>query len=177
MEHPERARVLIVDDHRANVLLLESILRRAGFSALRGTTDPAQALPIFLEFAPDIVLLDLHMPGIDGYTLLERIRSLTQNTAPVPVIVLTADATPEAKQRVLAGGAKDFLNKPFDQAEVVLRIRNHLETRFLHLRLQEHNRVLEEKVLQRTQDLEAAHNEIVERLALAAEYRDDDTGQ
>ncbi len=177
VERIEQARVLIVDDHRANVLLLESILRRSGFTTVRGTTDPAQAVPLFLEMAPDIVLLDLHMPGIDGYTLLARLRVLSPVTAPVPVVVLTADATAEAKQRVLSGGAKDFLTKPFDSAEVVLRIRNLLETRFLQLWLQEDNRMLEERVLARTQDLEAAHNEIVERLAIAAEYRDDDTGQ
>src|SRR5688500_10099163 len=127
VEQVERARLLIVDDHRANVKLLESILRRAGFTEVRGTTDPTQALPIFLEFSPDIVLLDLHMPGIDGYTLLERLGPLSPEEAPVPVVILTADATPEAKQRAFSGGARDFRGKPFDSAEVVLRIRNLLQ--------------------------------------------------
>src|SRR5207302_5729431 len=91
----------------------------------------------------------------------------------LPVLVLTADITPEAKQRALASGAKDFLTKPFDPTEVLLPIRHLLETRLLHLKLEDRNRILEAKVSARTQDLEEAQIEILERLALVAEYRDD----
>jgi putative nucleotidyltransferase with HDIG domain len=90
---------------------------------------------------------------------------------------LTADITPEAKRRALTEGALDFLTKPFDATEVLLRIKNLLQTRLLHLQLREQNEVLDEKVRERTADLEATQVEILERLALAAEYRDDDTGE
>jgi putative two-component system response regulator len=95
----------------------------------------------------------------------------------LPILVLTADMTPQAKQQALSGGASDFLLKPFDATEVLLRIGNLLQTRRLHLELQDQNQLLERRVSDRTAQLEAAHNEILERLALAAEYRDDETHQ
>lgn len=90
--------------------------------------------------------------------------------------MLTADVTPQTKRRALAGGAKDFLTKPFDQTELLLRISNMLETRMLHRYMESQNHLLEERVHERTQQLEEAQIETLERLALAAEYRDDDTG-
>src|SRR5262249_33461376 len=95
----------------------------------------------------------------------------------LPVVMLSADITAEAKQQALAGGAKDFLTKPFDAVEVVLRCENLLETRFLHLALQDQNQLLEDKVRERTQQLEESHREMLDRLAVAAEFRDDQTGQ
>ena len=165
------ARILIVDDQQANVRLLEGILQRAGgFTNLRSTTDARETLALFREFQPDLILLDLHMPHLDGFGVMEALKPLIPPESYLPILVLTADITPEAKQRALAGGAKDFLTKPFDTTEVRLRIQNLLETRFLHLEM-------EERVRARTQELEDAHVEVVERLALAAEYRDDDTGE
>ena len=165
------ARILIVDDQEANVRLLEGILRRAaGFSNLRSTTDSREAVTLYSEFQPDLILLDLHMPHLDGFRVMEELKLLIPPESYVPILVLTADITPEAKQRALAGGAKDFLTKPFDPTEVRLRIENLLETRFLYLEM-------EQRVRARTQELEDAHVEVLERLALAAEYRDDDTGE
>jgi len=132
---------------------------------------------MYAEFQPDLILLDLHMPGLDGFGVMETLKPLIPPESYVPVLVLTADITSEAKQRALANGAKDFLAKPFDVTEVLLRIRNLLETRVLYLELQHYNRILEQKVRARTQELEKAKIEILERLALAAEYRDDLTGQ
>jgi putative two-component system response regulator len=171
------ARVLIVDDHRANVRLLESILQRAGYRQLRSTLNPFEVSELYHAFQPDIVLLDLHMPRLDGFSVLEGLQRELPPETYLPVLVLTADATVQAKRRALAIGAKDFVKKPFDSAEVLLRVRNLLETRLLYKRLDTHNHKLEEGVRQRTADLEHAQVEIVERLALAAEYRDDDTGQ
>ncbi|MGQ0549738.1 MAG: HD domain-containing phosphohydrolase [Armatimonadota bacterium] len=171
-----KAHIMIVDDQEANVRLLERILQQAGFDKVKSTTDPRLALSLFAGFQPDLVLLDLHMPNVDGFQIMEELRHRIEGTY-LPILVLTADITPEVKQRALAGGAKDFLTKPVDAIEVVLRIRNLIETRMLHLQLQDQNEVLEEKVLDRTKDLEQAQIEILERLALAAEYRDDDTGQ
>src|SRR5439155_3275657 len=140
------ARILIVDDESANVRLLERLLQREGYTNLKSTTDARQALPLYTEFRPDLVLLDLAMPHVDGFQILERIKPLVPLKAYLPVLVLTADITMETKRRALESGAKDFLTKPFDQVEVLLRIRNLLETRLLHQELARHNESLEEIV-------------------------------
>ena len=147
------ARILIVDDESANVRLLERVLEREGYTHLRSTTDARQALPLYTESRPDLVLLDLAMPHVDGFQILERIKPLVPPKAYLPVLVLTADITMETKRRALESGAKDFLTKPFDQVEVLLRIRNLLETRLLHQELARHNESLEEIVRERTQQL------------------------
>ena len=171
------ARILIVDDNASNVLLLEGILQEEDYSAYWSITDSRQVLPAFLEHQPDLVLLDLQMPYLDGFEVMKQLRPHIPPEAFLPILVLTADITSEAKRQALAGGAMDFLTKPFDQTEVVLRIRNLLQTRVLHLQLQNQNQLLEQKVRQRTAELEETQNEILERLARAAEYRDDDTGE
>jgi putative two-component system response regulator len=171
------ARILLVDDEPANVRLLERILDRAGHRDHAATTDPRQVLELYHRFDPDLVLLDLRMPHLDGFEVMAQLRRVVPEGAYLPIVVLTADASGEAKQRALAGGASDFLRKPFDPAEVLLRIGNLLETRRLHLELRDSNRVLEQRVRERTIELEQARNEILERLALAAEYRDDATHQ
>ena len=172
-----RWRILIVDDQEPNVLLLRRILEREGYDAIESTTDPREAAEIFERFCPDIVLLDIHMPHLDGHEVMRALRPLIPRDAFVPMVVLTADAGVEARDRSLAEGAQDFLTKPLDAAEVVLRVRNLLQTRFLHLEVQDQNRQLEERVRERTAQLEEAQFETFERLALAAEYRDDDTGR
>jgi putative two-component system response regulator len=171
------ARILIVDDEPANVLLLERILKRDGYQQVRSTTDARRALPMFQELAPDLVLLDLRMPHMDGFAVMEQLRPRVPMDAYLPILVLTADITPMAKEKALSGGAKDFLTKPLDATEVLLRIRNLLETRFLHLELHGEKRALEEKVAERTRELDLTRLEILERLARAAEYRDFDTGR
>jgi putative two-component system response regulator len=171
------AKILVVDDQPANVRLLERVLTRDGYREVAATTNPTEALELYGEFRPDLVLLDLHMPEMDGFEVLERLRELSYAEVYLPVVILTADISPEARRRALAMGAKDFLTKPFDAAEVLLRIRNLLETRRLHQRLSDQNRLLEDRVVERTRQLEEARLEILERLAVAAEYRDDDTGE
>jgi putative two-component system response regulator len=131
---------------------------------------------LWAEAPPDLLLLDLHMPGADGFEVMRRLEPLLEGTW-LPILVLTADTTSEAKQRALSAGARDFLSKPLERTEVLLRIENLLETRMLHLELQEQNASLEERVRLRTHELEEARLEILERLALAAEYRDDTTGE
>src|ERR1700676_5488475 len=136
-------RVVIVDDQLPNVILLEKMLRKAGYTSLRTTTNPHDVLSIFTEFQPDILLLDLHMPGPTGFEVLEQLRGVVGKNSYFPILVLTANPMPLIKQQALIYGAKDFLTKPFDLTEVVLRIKNLLETRFLHLLLQDENQVLE----------------------------------
>ncbi len=158
------ARILIVDDQEANILLLQSLLDEAGYIQIRTTTDSRSVLSIFGDFQPDLILLDLHMPYLDGYTLLGQLRNLIPPQTYLPILVLTADATQQARQRSLEIGAKDFLTKPFDPLEVLLRVRNLLETRALHIFQQNQNQILEERVKERTAKL---HLQTVRAEALA----------
>jgi putative two-component system response regulator len=172
-----QSRLLIVDDTPANVVLLEKLLATAGYDSVQATTDPRTALALYAAFAPDLILLDLHMPELDGFAVMAQLKAVIPPEEYLPIIVLTADINEEARRRALAGGAHDFLTKPFDTVEVSLRITNLLRTRFLHLELARHNQFLEQRVRERTQQLDAARLEILQRLSLAAEYRDDDTGE
>ena len=131
------ARILIVDDQELHTRLLRTILQIAGFTNVTTCNDPRQAIDIFKRLAPDIVLLDLMMFPVDGFTVMRQIHDLIGERDEVPIVFLTADVNPDHRHRALSQGAKDFLSKPFDHDEVVLRIRNLLETRFLYLRLRE----------------------------------------
>lgn len=170
------AKILIVDDQEHNITLLERILGRAGYQKFYSTMDPHQIEKLIKEIGPDIVLLDLHMPGMDGLESLKLIREITDANSYLPVLMLSADMTPEAKKDGLQAGANDFLTKPYDRIEVILRINNLLKTRHLHLQLQQQNNTLEARVLKRTSELERAKLEILQLLGRAAEYRDDKTG-
>jgi putative two-component system response regulator len=174
---PRRGRILVIDDEPANVALLQRILERAGYTEVKGISDSRQALALMDEFRPDLVLLDLRMPHLDGFGVLEALKPHLNDGNYLPVLTLTADATDEMKEAALSRGAKDFLAKPFNPVEVLLRVQNLLETRFLYLLLQEQNSQLEQKVRERTRELEEAQIEVLERLARAAEFRDDDTAR
>ena len=164
------ARILIVDDEFANVRVLERLLTQAKLPNFRSTTDSRQAIPLLEEFAPDIVLLDLHMPHRDGFSILQDIRRLVPAETFLPVLVLTSDATAATRLRALDRGATDFLTKPLDHAEVLLRIRNLLLTRQLHLELAAQNAALEEAVRERTADLrQRAHRSASDAGAPGAE--------
>jgi putative two-component system response regulator len=169
--------VLIIDDEAVNVRLLERILEQQDCRNIVTTTDSREAAVLYDRHQPDIVLLDLMMPHLNGFELMEQFQSLTPSGSYCPILVLTADVNLETKHKALASGAKDFLTKPFDQSEVVLRVRNLVEVHTLHKQLQNHNQLLEDKVRERTHELEESQTEILERLTQAAEYRDDDTGQ
>jgi CheY-like chemotaxis protein len=125
----QKSRILIVDDQPANVLLLERVLQQGGYTNLNKANNPRQVLEFFTLYQPDLILLDLMMPHVDGYALLTQLRSRIPDNHYLPILVLTADVSPKAKQRALSLGAKDFLTKPFDAIEVLLRIYNLLETR------------------------------------------------
>lgn len=169
--------ILIIDDEERIVRVLERLLRGNGYTAIASTSDPREAIACFLEHQPDLILLDLHMPHTDGYEVLAQLRPFITGDAYVPVVMLTGDINPIVRQRALSMGAHDFLSKPFDPLEVLLRIKNLLETRALHLALQRQNDVLEEKVEQRRRELQEAQHEILDRLVLAADFRDDETRQ
>jgi putative two-component system response regulator len=172
----KHARILIVDDEKTNVGLLTRLLERAGFSRVHSTTEPTEALDLYLKHRPDLILLDLHMPGMSGIEVMEQLNEIAEASY-LPILMMTGDMTPEARQEALTRGAKDFVSKPYHADEVMLRIRTLLETRFLYFQVQSQNQILEAKVRERTRELEAAQVEIIERLARAAEFRDDNTGQ
>ncbi len=140
------SQILIVDDSRMNVALLELILRRAGYSRVSSTTDPRETFELCRRLRPDVILLDLTMPHMDGYEVLTRLEAEQADPAYLPILVLTADATPEAKRTALSLGAMDFLTKPFDATEVLLRVANLLETRGVHLELERRNVELERRL-------------------------------
>jgi signal transduction histidine kinase len=129
------ARILVVDDEEANVDLLEQMLDRAGYTRVTGITDPRRVMPLFRDQPPDLVLLDLVMPHLDGFAVMEQLRPEIPAEAFLPILVLTADITTETRRRALAVGATDFLTKPFDHVELLLRINNLLRTRAMHLQL------------------------------------------
>ena len=133
-------KILIVDDAEANLKLLEDLLTREGFHQIISTTDSTRALDLFIAFRPDLILLDLMMPELDGYAVLEILSRHIPKDEYLPVLVLTADATIVAKRKALALGAKDFLTKPFDTIEAMLRVWNLLETRLLYRQLKALNK-------------------------------------
>ena len=154
--------ILIVDDQQANVDLLEQILGMQGYRRVYSTTDPRQVAALCSELTPDLILLDLHMPHLSGVEVIEQLRH-TASDLYLPILVLTADITPEAKRQALQAGASDFVSKPFDVTEVLLRVRNLIETRLLYLEVQNQNNRLEETVRARTTALEAAQDALVRK--------------
>ena len=135
--------ILMVDDEEANLDLLEALLRSDGYHALTRTTDARRALPLFAEHEPDVVLLDLHMPHKNGFDVLREMREHLPDDDYLPVLMLTADITAQARERALSQGARDFVVKPLDATEVLLRVRNLLETRVLYRRQREAREVAE----------------------------------
>jgi len=135
--------VVVVDDKQANVALLERLLDPDDVGRVHGFTDPRQALAHCAGSLPDLVLLDLHMPDLDGFAVLDALGELVPDDGFLPVLVLTADVTTAVRERALEAGATDFLTKPFDRTEVLLRVANLLKTKALHRRLQDHNAALQ----------------------------------
>jgi len=169
------ARICIVDDNESNVFLLEETLATGGYTSVISVTDPRKVAELYTAYQPDLVLLDINMPYMNGYQVMEKLRELTGDDYP-PVLVLTAQQDRETRLRSLQSGAKDFLSKPFDHAETLTRIRNMLEARLLHMEVKNQNIILERKVAERTAELHNTQMEIIRRLGLAAEYKDNETG-
>ncbi|MDL2354379.1 MAG: response regulator [Pseudomonadota bacterium] len=147
------ASVLIVDDLEANVMLLEQVLRNAGYTNITGTQNPREVVGLYQAHRYDLILLDLQMPEMDGFQVIEALKEI-ETGGYLPVLVITAQ--PGHKLRALKAGAKDFVSKPFDLVEVQTRIHNMLEVRLLYRKLADHNKVLEQTVLERTAELRAS---------------------
>ncbi len=173
----QTARIMCVDDDEDNLALLEISFREAGAPNVKCVSNPLIAGEVYREFEPDVVLIDLRMPPIDGFILMEQFREIDGPDRMVPIIMLTGDATLHSKRRALEAGVADFLSKGFDLTELLLRVRNCIRTQYLYRQTQRQKGWLEETVRIRTRQLFAARREVLERLALAAEYRDDQTGE
>jgi signal transduction histidine kinase len=157
----KKANILIVDDQEAYIDVLEGLLEMQGYTNVISTTDPRQVVSLFSSFQPDLILLDLSMPYMSGFEVMDQLKSSISANTYLPILVLTADATLEAKKRALSGGAIDFLTKPFDLIEVGLRIRNLIYTSYLQQQLLNQNQILEEKVAERTYELEKQNIELI----------------
>lgn len=144
------SKILIVDDLAVNVRLLEQMLRGAGYTCISSTMDPHEVCDLHRKHSYDLILLDLLMPGLDGFAVLEELKKIERDSY-VPALVITAQ--PGHKLRALQAGAKDFISKPFDLVEAKTRIHNMLEVRLLYKQVANHNKLLEQKVLERTTEL------------------------
>jgi putative two-component system response regulator len=171
------AAIVIVEDYAANRIALEAVLLASGAGPIRSTGDPLQVAALVAAQEPDLILLDWRLPGGTGAGVLATVAAHLAPGTYLPILVLTADATPATRAAALAAGAHDFLIKPFDAEELLLRCHNLLTTRRLHQQLQQHIGHLAELVALRTAALESAHLDILGRLARAVEARDDLTGR
>lgn len=171
------AHILIVDDEPSIVRMLTRALENAGYSSLYGHTDPTQAAAAFDEMAPDLIVLDINMPGMNGYDFLVELSHRLSEDTFLPVLMVSGLPEPETRIQALQAGANQFLNKPIDLRVFIAQVHQLLETRFMSVRVNNVRGVLEELVRRRTAQLQQAHVEILERLSRVAEYRDDTTGQ
>ena len=145
------SRILIVDDQTANLQVLATVLEFAGYTNVSCLSDSRKILQIVEEFQPDLILLDLHMPHVDGLGAMDQLATVIPHDDYLPILILTGDNTSEAKEKALSHGAHDFLSKPLNRTEVQLRVRNLLQTRNLHLELKAQNASLEHHLSERTQ--------------------------
>lgn len=158
------ARILIVDDKEVNVRLLEGMLRIAGYTSVESTTDPREVCELHRRNRYGLILLDLQMPGMDGFQVMEDLKE-SEEDGYLPVLVITAQ--PDHKLRALKAGAKDFVSKPFDMAEVLMRVHNMLEVRMLHVAARDHGKMLESLALNDPLTGLANRRLLAERMSMA----------
>ena len=170
------AKILIVDDDHLNIRILEKILKEAGYFQILSTTQGQETIKIYNDFQPDLLILDLHMPQMDGFQVMTQL-SLKETGDYLPILVITADEEEKVRFNALQSGAKDFLNKPFEKVEVLLRSRNLIEVRMLYNQIRNHNVSLEQQIKEQIKEIEHSRIDVIHRLALAAEFRDTDTGK
>lgn len=159
----KNAKILIVDDNQANIDVLLGFLEIEGYYNITSTINPLDVMGLFKTFKPDLLLLDLMMPELDGFEIMSQIKEIDidSNPLPLPILVLTADINSESKKRALSNGANDFLIKPFDLIEVGLRIKNLLYSRYFHQELNKQNHFLEDRVKERTLELEQMNKGLI----------------
>jgi|WetSurMetagenome_2_1015567.scaffolds.fasta_scaffold00172_9 putative two-component system response regulator len=168
-----KSKILIVDDDEDDVMLTKDILTEAGYTSVDSTLTPEVAPALHAETNYDLILLDLLMPGMDGFAVMEKLKTV-ETEGYLPVFVITGG--PDMKARALQAGAKDFVAKPVDPTELLSRVHNMLEVRLLYKKLHERNAALEASVRERTADLKQTYLETVVAMTRAAEYKDENTG-
>ena len=173
--NPEEVCILIVDDEPANLKLLDKMLGAQGYTNLVLVQDPRLVLERYREQRPDLIMLDINMPHLDGFAVLAQLRELNDPLLP-PIVVLTAQHGREYLLRALNDGARDFIGKPFDRPELLARVRNLLDAHMAHRMVHDQKNVLDELVHQRTEELRQTRLQVVQRLGRAAENRDNETG-
>jgi putative two-component system response regulator len=171
----DHARIFIIDDEAANLKLLDKMLASQGYQERVLIQDPREVLARYQGERPDLILLDINMPHLDGYQVMEQIKALDDPMMP-PIVVLTAQHGRDNMLKALSAGARDFIGKPFDRAELLMRVRNLLDAQLGHRMLHQQKDVLEEMVRLRTEELNRTRLQVVQRLGRAAEYRDNETG-
>ncbi len=159
-----KAKILMVDDEESNILVLETVLKQAKYTSLTSTTDSREAASLYKKLRPDLVLLDLRMPHMDGFAVIEQIKQIEADSY-APILVLTAESDPAVRLKALQVGARDFLCKPLDLSEVLCRIRNILEVRLLNKNLETQKDFVEQRVLERTADLKQANLQLKKEIA------------
>ncbi|MCZ6795842.1 MAG: response regulator [Planctomycetota bacterium] len=169
-------KVVIVDDEPINIKVVRKYLKQAGYEKFSTTTEATEAVDMIRRELPDVILLDIMMPGVSGLEILEQVRAF-EPTAHVPVLILTASSDQEIKRQALALGATDFLEKPLDPMDLVPRLRNVLTVKAHHDHIKAYSAELEREVQERTRELTATRRELIHCLARAAEYRDNETGR
>lgn len=169
------APILVVDDNETNILLLENLLRQRGYRNVRSTSNPFEVAGLHRLHRFALILLDMQMPGLDGLGVMQQLRADAPEDY-LPVLVITAQTDMERRLQALELGARDYLTKPFVNAELLQRIRNLLEVQISYRDRVDQAAILEERVRERTRELEQTQREILNRLAMAGEYRDNETG-
>ncbi|MBU1979709.1 MAG: response regulator, partial [Gammaproteobacteria bacterium] len=175
MESPNKELILIIDDEPTNLKLLDKMLRGQGYQGLVLVDDPREVIDRYRAVRPDLILLDINMPHLDGYQVMEQLKALNDPLLP-PIVILTAQHGKDYLLRALAAGARDFVTKPFDRNELLMRVRNLLDAQLAHRLMHNQKKVLEEMVQARTEELRHTRLQVVQRLGMAAEYRDEETG-
>ena len=168
------AKILAIDDNILNIQILKKILSSAGFINITTTTDPTQATTLYKEIKPDLILLDLNMPHMDGFAVMAKLSVLYPDDY-LPILVLTAEDE-SIRFKALQSGGKDFLHKPYERMDVLLRSRNIIEVRLLYNQIKNHNLSLEQQVTERIKEIRDTRLDVIQRLAVAAELRDKGTG-
>jgi putative two-component system response regulator len=174
-EEIQKTKILIIDDQKLHALFLKKILADEGFQNIEVVVDSVKALPVFREFSPELVILDMIMPQLDGFQVMNQLNEFRRDHY-LPILALSSDKSSDLRLRALQSGATDFLNKPYENLEMMFKIRNMIEMRALHMEVQNQNKILEIKVQSRTKELRDTQLDIIRRLAQAAEFRDNDTG-
>lgn len=167
--------IFVVDDEPVNLKLMERILATEGYRNVVSISDPHQVLPTFKEQRPALILLDLNMPGMNGFQVMQQLADLQDPLMP-PVVILTAQNQQDSLLQALQQGVRDYLTKPFDRRELLMRVRNILDAHVAHGMVRHQKEQLEVMITERTRELQDTRLEIIRRLGHAAEYRDEETG-